>query len=197
MTLHINAYQLSDTLSAVTSHTSGILPNKCLLLVPHPLISLSLSVNCEIVNTDYKSVCCCFKHTAAVSLSKIRWCKEFCRQKLDIFMDFCAYSQRREHFEFSSDMIINVTFNLPYTTYIQSLFFFSTSHPSMASKTMASSAPIQHINPSYCRWSLGVFHLCVPEGHNECLCWCLFASVYVCVPLIPRTESEPRVAVCG
>lgn len=43
-----------------SSPTSGIVANTGLLLVPHPPISLSLSVNCKIVNTDYKSISCCF-----------------------------------------------------------------------------------------------------------------------------------------
>lgn len=104
--------------------------------------------------------------------------------KLDIFTDFCAYSQRREHFEFTSDMIINVTFNLPYTTYIQSPFF-STSPPSRASNYGFFSSDPTHQSIIFCRWSLflNVFHLygCIPEGQNECLCLCLCVCVCVCV----------------
>lgn len=193
----MNVYQLSDAFSPVTSHTSGILPNKCLLPGPHPLISLSLSVNCEIVNTDYKSISRVLQTNGCSFTFQKQVMYTILQTKLDIFTHFCAYSQRWEHFEFISDMIINVTFSLPYTTYILSVFFPLHIHPVLPKLwllQLGSNTSIRHILQmvSVC---LCVFHLCVPEGHNGSPCLCL--CVCVCRPLIPSMESEPRVAVCG
>lgn len=133
-----------QTPSSVTLQTSGTLTNECLLSVSQPPILLWLSVNCEIANADCKSI------TLPLQTDRRSFTPRTGEARNSAATDghftaFCAYSQRPEHREFTSDMIMDIAMNVTHTTYIQLGFFCFPLH---VYPTMASLAQIQEINLS-------------------------------------------------